>query len=103
MRDVVTHLIEGPHLLYVNGEDVDFERVQKVVETVPHFALGPLCWLVRPPPDRNQFAEKLRASLPEAPRKSEILLCPVSRFGMSHGTEGGWGLSAWLNEHRGES
>ena len=103
MSDAITKLIEGPHLLYVSGDDVNFERVQAVVEIVPHFVLGPLCWLVRPPRDRNQFAERLQAAMPEAPRKSEYLLCPVSRYSMFHATQDGFGLSAWLKQYGGDA
>lgn len=102
MSDAITKLIAGPHLLYVSGDDVDFNQLQSVVETVPHFQLGPFCWLVRPP-DRNRFAETLRVALPEAPRKSELLLCPVSRYSSFFGTQGGLGLSVWLKKYGGSA
>ena len=98
-RDLLTKLIEGPHLLYITGAGVDFQIVQAVLESVPHFVLGPFCWIVRPPRDRAKFAEKLKAALPALPEKSELLLCPISDARIFHGKQGGFGLSAWLKEH----
>jgi len=99
-RDLLTKLIEGPHLLYITGDEVDFALVQSVVESVPHFVLGPFCWIVRPPPRaRDRFVEKLEAALPALPNKSELLLCPVSDARLFRGKQGGFGLQQWLKAH----
>ena len=97
----MTQLIQGPHLLYVAGEGVDFGAIQKIIDTVPHFNLGPFCWLVRPP-QRDIFTDQVKKALPHAPLKSEFLLCPVSRNAFVHTTQGG-GLNEWMKKYQGEA
>jgi hypothetical protein len=102
MKDMIDKLINGPHLLYITGDDVNFKMVESIVKTVPHFPMGPFCWLVRPV-NRNVFIKSLEKALPEGPLKSEMFMCPVSRYSMLHTTQGGNGLEGWLKQHGGEA
>jgi hypothetical protein len=91
--------LSWPHLLYVNGDGVDYDAVEQLVSQYDHFQLGPFYWILKGlPQDRRQFSEKLRADLPLAPEKSEFYLCPLSSSAILHTKQGGFGLSAWLNK-----
>lgn len=75
MNDLTTKLINGAHLLYIAGDEVDYLAVEVVVKSVPHFPLGPFCWIVTPPAgDRGPFADRLKEALPALPNKCEPCL-----------------------------
>jgi len=90
----------GVYLLYVTGDGVDYAKLQEQLKEVPHFGLGPFCWLVllseqaaRPFSDAASFA------LPMEGGKAELLLCRVSQTGIVHGNAGGLGLVEWLKKN----
>jgi hypothetical protein len=88
--------IKWTHLLYLGGDELDWERV---ISAVPSYQLGTHCWLVRPEPDREQFFARIEAALPQLPNASEILFCPVSNARFLRSGQGGLGLDAWLKEY----
>jgi len=87
----------GIYLLYVNGDGVDFEKVQQLVGAFPHYVLGPLCWLVRPPQQEIQsFSDAVSLAMPSGGDRAEVLLCHLSGSSIFHNNEAGWGLVPWL-------
>ena len=89
----------GPYLLYLAGSAVNFEQVQRLVETVPHYQLGPFCWIVLPPTERiREFADELSMALPGENDEAEALLCHLSRSAIFHRNRGGLGLIEWLKK-----
>ena len=92
--------LKWTHLLYVTGDDVDWALIEKELSAFSHFPLGPHCWLVRPPlpAGRNLVADRIQSALPEPPRKSEMFLCPISRYAIVRTTQSGYGLDAWLKQ-----
>jgi len=91
--------IRWTHLLYLGGDELDWERAHTVISTVPSYQLGTHCWLVRPEPDREQFFARIEAALPRLPNACEVLFCPVSDARFFRSGQGGLGLDAWLKEH----
>jgi hypothetical protein len=89
-----------PHLLYVSGESVDYEAIERILKSCEAYPLGPHCWIVRKFPDRFQFAEQIRAAIPVLPgQKADMFLCPLSNETWYHTSpEGGFGLRQWLGE-----
>jgi hypothetical protein len=91
---------DGIYLLYATGDGVDFERLQRQVESVPHFNLSPFCWLVLPPPQGvHAFSESVSWALPLEDGKAELLLCHLAKSSILHGNAGGLGLSEWLRNN----
>jgi hypothetical protein len=74
---------KGIYMLYATGDGVNFENLQRIVGQVPHFDLGPFCWLISLPPESApQFAETASLSLPSEDGKAELLLCYLEKTGM---------------------
>src|SRR5882724_5254890 len=84
------------HVLYVSGEELDWGIIQAIISPYASYQLGPHCWLIRAPQD-IEFFYKLRAMLPPAPSKSELLYFPVSDAQIRLVAQGGWGLGLWLD------
>jgi hypothetical protein len=101
-ESILVAALSGPHLLYISGDDLDHEAIQTVVNELPHFVLGPFCWVVKPPSsqERTIFADKLQAVLPAPPSKHEFLFCPLlSNARFLRTSQGGLGLKDWLKKH----
>ena len=90
--------LSGPHLLYVSGEDVDYERIEQLLASRDHHSVGTHCWLLRALPDRDLLADAIRAAMPASPKQSELLLAPVSPHHILYATQQGFGLYAWLSK-----
>ena len=89
----------GPYLFYLAGGGVNFEQVQRLVETVPNYQLGPFCWIILPPTNRiREFSDAVSMALPTENDKAEALLCHLSHSAVFHRNSGGLGLVEWLKE-----
>jgi len=90
----------GPYILYVTGDGVNFDRLQKVVGTVPNFVLSPFCWLVMLSAQQAaQFSDAASFALPMEEGRAELLLCHLAKTAVLHGNAGGLGLAEWLKKH----
>jgi hypothetical protein len=90
----------GPYILYATGEGVDFERLQRAIDTVPNFPIGPFCWLVILSEGTSpKFADSAAySSLPTNGPKAELLLCRLEKTACAHICAGGFGLADWLKK-----
>ncbi len=94
----MTEELSWPHLLYVNGANVNYEAIQKILAQYEHCPLGPQCWILRKLDDRKGLSEALLQALPPLPEESEFWLCPLSRNWILHSKQDGFGLAAWLKK-----
>jgi hypothetical protein len=90
--------LSWPHLLYINGDGVDYEAVDKIVSACDAFPLGPHCWIVRRIPDRDRLANQIEGTFPKESQKAEFLLAPISRLRCVAVQQGGYGLLKWLDK-----
>jgi hypothetical protein len=89
----------GPYILYANGESVDFERLQRAIDNVPHFPIGPFCWLVILEAESAvQFTDSASLAIPTDGDKAELLLCRLEKTAVAHIQAGGFGLAEWLHK-----
>ena len=90
-----------PYLLYLNG-DIDHEKLQSVLEAVPHYPLGSgYCWIVLLTTQGHlSFSEDISwVFRTQQGDKAERWLCRLTLPAMFQSSGGGLGLDAWLKEH----
>jgi hypothetical protein len=90
----------SPHLLFVSGESVDYEKIDEILKTCDSFSLGPNTWIVRKLPDRWKFWQSISDAVPVIQgQKADLFLCPiVSEASYRTSPEGGFGLNEWLEK-----
>ena len=88
-----------PHLLYVNGAEVDYAAIERTISDYEVYPLGPHCWAVRKIPDRGKLSNQIREAFPKESQKAVFLLAPIARDRFIAEQGGGpFGLYEWLDK-----
>jgi len=89
-----------PHLLYLNGEGIDHDKLQSALNEVLNHPLGSAyCWIVLlPEREVLPFSDKISFLLP-GDGNNELLLRRLDETQILHVTGDGLGLSDWLKKN----
>jgi hypothetical protein len=89
----------GTYLLWVTGDEVDFVKLQQIIDPVQNFVLGPFAWLVHLPAGAaRRFQNAASAAIPIDDGNAGLLLVRLAVPLTIHRNGDGLGLAQWLHK-----